>query len=110
MVFLKQREQKLVFHVNESLLFTNEQRIAEMKSISLEPDIIVQSYDDYVHIRGIILLKGEYKKESLSDSKSFYPISSDVEKENQNVRWIEKVIENDEFADEHIFSHRFPVD
>lgn len=102
MVLLDQQRNKLIFNVNESLLFESGQEIAEMVSISLDPDIVVQSYEEYIQIRGIILLQGEFIREK-SNEKDVQPNIYD-----SALRYVEKVMENDD--NRAYFSHRFPVE
>lgn len=101
MVSLSKEEHKFVFHLNESLLFETGQEIEDMKAISLEPDIVVQTYPDHIQIRGILFLEGEYvrKKDVTHDPQNVY---------HPALRYVEKVIEQDEHIN--YFSHRFPVE
>lgn len=90
-------EGSITFDVNDTLFFKSGQGISEMISISLDPDIIVQSYGDYVQIRGLILLQGEYSRAlpNTGEQNSVYgTIEKVIETENNNA----------------LFSHRFPVD
>src|SRR5690625_2774629 len=92
----------MTFDVDETLFFEKGQGISEMMSISLEPDILVQSYNDYVQVRGLIILQGEYRKENVVE-ESIPPLHS-----NQNIKYIEKVLNlEDGIAS---FSHRIPVE
>lgn len=100
---MKQGEDKITFEVQESLFFESGQEIAEMVSISLDPDIVVQAYKDDIQIRGIILLQGEYKKEIDSYMEQSYT------EEDAAIRYIEKVMDGDN-EETAMFSHRFPVE
>lgn len=93
------------FDLNESLYFQKGQEVAEMLSISLEPEISIQSFKDYVSIRGVIELQGEYLKDVSKDEQT--RDLSDVH-ENQSWRYLEKVADKDEHHA--LFSHRFPVE
>lgn len=101
MVSLNEEHNKFIFDVNESLLFEKGQEIEEMLSVSLEPDIVVQAYDDYIQIRGVIVLEGEYIKiiDDQHDTGDAY---------HPSIRYVERVIEQDERVN--YFSHRFPVE
>lgn len=100
---MKPYEQNITFELNEKLSFEKGQEIDEMISISLDPDIVIQAYDDYVQIRGLILLSGEYHRQQVSEE------DLDDVKTTENVEaYIEKVIQVDE--DLASFSHRFPLD
>src|SRR5690625_4171216 len=73
-----------------------------MVSISLEPDIAVQKYENYIQIRGLIILQGEYKKPNLENLEEF------TSNDDNLARYIENVMELD--ANYARFSHRFPVE
>lgn len=94
------------FDLNETLYFGKGQEVAEIKGISLDPDISIQSFHDYISIRGVIKLNGEYEKdaqvpeeaeESLLDFEDF-----------QAKRYVEKVVDLQDNEAE--FTHRFPVE
>lgn len=97
---MKQDKDMIEFDLNETLYFESGQEINEMVSISLDPDIAVQPYDSYVQIRGLIILQGEYKKESNPTNHS--------QNTNNVKNYIENVYETDQ--DQASFSHRFPVE
>ncbi|WP_419956018.1 stage VI sporulation protein D [Neobacillus niacini] len=80
--------------------FRKGQEVAELVSISLDPDITIQENDQYVTIRGSLELTGEYRNDQ----------DSTVEEE-ENVpsqKYVERVDPQEEGICE--FSHRFPVD
>jgi stage VI sporulation protein D len=86
--------------LEESLWFRKGQEVAELVSISLDPDITIQENDQYVTIRGSLELTGEYK--SYEDS---------IVNEDETVstqKYVERVDTQEEGNCE--FSHRFPVD
>jgi len=99
---LKQNNDVIVFDVNETLYFKKGQEIEEMVSISLDPDIAIQTYDNYIQIRGLIFLQGEYTK---STEQSSEDIAND---QNIMTGYIEKIFEKDNHQAS--FSHRFPVE
>jgi len=92
----------LRFSLEESLWFRKGQEVAELVSISLDPDITIQENDQYVTIRGSLELTGEYRND----------VESQVEEEEEeNVpkqKYVERVEAQEEGTCE--FSHRFPVD
>ncbi|WP_042223322.1 stage VI sporulation protein D [Oceanobacillus manasiensis] len=90
------------FELNEVLSFERGQEVAEMKGISLEPDISIQPFNEYISIRGVIELKGEYQKVALQKEDT-------IELEDyQAKRFVEKV---EELTDGRVeFTHRFPVE
>lgn len=97
---MRNKDNVFSFELNESLHFEKGQEVSEMVSISLEPEISIQSFQDYVSIRGVIELEGEYVKKS-DDSESIVTDKTD------DINFIEKVAEKDDYT---IFSHRFPVE
>src|SRR5690625_5900257 len=84
------------FDVDETLYFEKGQGISEMLSISLEPDILVQSYNEYVQVRGLIILQGEYRK-VIEDGENI------VAKNNHFAKYIEK--EKNQEDGKQVFSH-----
>lgn len=101
------REEPAVFsfELNESLYFDKGQEVAELRTISLDPEISIQSFHEYISIRGVIELSGEYVKVS-SDENEEEPLSRLEEMDAK--RYVENVTETEDgFAE---FSHRFPVE
>src|SRR5690625_2803242 len=92
---------KITFSLNEILTFEVGQDIDEMISISLNPDIIIQSYDDYVQIRGVIFLSGDFYKRETASEINF-------SKMERSFNYVEKIIEKENNVVH--FSHRFPVE
>jgi stage VI sporulation protein D len=90
----------LRFSLEESLWFRKGQEVAELVSISLDPDITIQENDQYVTIRGSLLLTGEYK--------SFENNEVSEEENAGSQKYVERVEVPEEGDCE--FSHRFPVD
>ncbi|MDR7001464.1 stage VI sporulation protein D [Neobacillus niacini] len=80
--------------------FRKGQEVAELVSISLDPDITIQENDQYVTIRGSLELTGEYKSFEESDASESDQAASQ--------KYVERVDEQDEGVCQ--FSHRFPVD
>lgn len=99
---MKHSDHAIEFDLNEVLYFETGQEIAEMLSISLDPDIAIQTYDDYIQIRGIVLLQGEYKRSQPNPNESI------ILNESEFAKFIEKVYELDDERTK--FSHRFPVE
>lgn len=95
------------FDLNESLYFEKGHEVSEMISISLDPEISIQSHDDYVSIRGVIELLGEYRKSPSTSSQL-------TEEEllyfdDQHAKRFIEVVEQISH-DRALFSHRFPVE
>ncbi|MCM3441946.1 stage VI sporulation protein D [Metabacillus halosaccharovorans] len=94
------QEQQLRFSVEESVWFQKGQEVSELLSISLDPDISIHEHDQYISIRGALLLTGEYKiDQDGSEGESF---------EYANVRYVNEVETREDGISE--LSHRFPVD
>src|SRR5690606_19452538 len=98
---MKAKDDVIIFDVNETLYFERGQEIAEMVSISLDPDIAIQAYDQYIQVRGLIMLQGEYVK--VENSQPEYQ-----EFTEELTNYIEKVVDTEENQAQ--FSHRFPVE
>ncbi|GGJ84190.1 stage VI sporulation protein D [Lentibacillus kapialis] len=93
------------FDLNESLYFEQGQEVGEMTGISLDPDISIQAFNDYVSIRGVIELSGSYQKEVTAWEKEETALGSD---DYHSKRYVEKVVGLDD--DQAEFIHRFPVE
>ena len=87
------------FDVNETFYFNSGHGISEMLSISLDPDILVQSHSDYAQVRGLLILNGEFKKS---------PNRQRNLELHQQTNQIEKVDDVDELLAK--FYHRIPVE
>ncbi|MDP4164375.1 MAG: stage VI sporulation protein D [Bacillota bacterium] len=90
----------LRFSLEESLWFRKGQEVAELVSISLDPDITIQENDQYVTIRGSLELTGEYKCDNENREHG--------EETNLDLKYVQTVEEREEGVCQ--FSHRFPVD
>ncbi|TCN24548.1 stage VI sporulation protein D [Mesobacillus foraminis] len=89
----------LRFSLEESVWFQRGQEVAELVSISLDPNITIQENDQYVTIKGSLELTGEYKSDQTDDD------GTELE---AGTRQIHSVMEREEGYLE--FLHRFPVD
>jgi stage VI sporulation protein D len=96
----QENQSSLRFSLEESLWFRKGQEVAELVSISLDPDITIQENDQYVTIRGSLELTGEYK--------SFNETYAGEEDNPLTQKYVQNVEERDEGICD--FSHRFPVD
>lgn len=100
-VALSQENQScLRFSLEESLWFRRGQEVAELVSISLDPDITIQENDQYVTIRGSLELTGEYQNGEDS--------SYGGEENQSDQKYVQIVEEREDGLSG--FSHRFPVD
>lgn len=93
------------FELNESLYFERGQEVAEIIGISLDPEISIQPFNDYISIRGVIELNGEYQRVSESEERG--DNSYNLE-DYSSRRYVEQVSEAE--RGEASFSHRFPVE
>ncbi|WP_246202525.1 stage VI sporulation protein D [Virgibacillus doumboii] len=93
------------FDLNESLYFERGQEVAEMVGISLDPEISIQPFNDYISIRGVIELRGTYQKEQFANPDDEDTLDFD---DYHSRRYVEKVLEMDNGQSE--FIHRFPVE
>ncbi|RDW21656.1 stage VI sporulation protein D [Oceanobacillus chungangensis] len=94
------------FELNESLFFEKGQEVAELRGISLDPEISIEAYSEYISIKGVIELSGDYVR-IVSEEEE--PGESWLNFDNLHVkRYIEKVINVDDEISE--FTHRFPIE
>lgn len=91
----------LRFSVEESVWFQKGQEVAELISIALDPDIQIHEQDQYVSIRGALLLSGEY-----------HAFMNEEEEEDYRPFTQARVVQEVEEREDGIYSltHRFPVD
>jgi len=91
----------LRFSLEESVWFQRGQEVAELISISLDPDITIQENDQYVTIKGSLELTGEYKCPEQDEEE--------IGSSPLNGRQVHSIQEREE---EGIleFRHQFPVD
>ncbi|MDF1506899.1 stage VI sporulation protein D [Robertmurraya sp. DFI.2.37] len=93
-------ESFLRFSLEESVWFQKGQEVAELITISLDPNITIHENDDYVTIEGELQLSGEYKrKETEAEVEEEIPLSP---------KFVQQIENREEGITQ--FSHRFPVD
>lgn len=92
----------LRFSVEESVWFQTGQQVAELISISLEPDISIREHDQYVSIKGALQLSGEYKMEEKTEEINDDPIQL------TGARFVHEVETREDGISE--LYHKFPVD
>ncbi|USK73631.1 LysM peptidoglycan-binding domain-containing protein [Peribacillus frigoritolerans] len=96
----QENESYLRFSLEESVWFQKGQEVAELYSISLDPNVSIQESDQYVFIRGSLDLSGEYRDSQNGEeeefSQTFLP------------KAVQKVERHPNGLNE--FTHRFPVD
>lgn len=93
----------LRFSIEESVCFEKGQEINDLLSVSLEPDVVVDEYGDYVSVRGTLQLVGEFLLFEGDDR----PEESDME-EQMPYRVVQEVEKTDQGTAS--FRHHFPVD
>ncbi|WHZ56707.1 stage VI sporulation protein D [Metabacillus hrfriensis] len=94
------QQSSLRFSVEESVWFQKGQEVGELLSISLDPDITIQEFDQYISIRGALQLTGEYKIDEDYNEEEF---------EYANLRFVNSVETREEDGISQLV-HRFPVD
>lgn len=91
----------LRFSIEESIWFQRGQEVSQLLSISLDPNISIQEDEQYVSIRGALILTGEYKN-----------VQSDTEerslREYTNGKQVHEVLLREDGMSE--FQHQFPLD
>ncbi|WP_102263754.1 stage VI sporulation protein D [Mesobacillus jeotgali] len=90
----------LRFSLEESVWFQRGQEVAELVSISLDPNITIQENEQYVSIRGSLELTGEYTCHEQQQENDEEQLSA--------LKYVHSVMEREEGVYE--FLHRFPVD
>ncbi|GAA0442347.1 hypothetical protein GCM10008983_19250 [Lentibacillus halophilus] len=93
------------FELNESLFFARGQEVSDMMGVSLDPEISIDSFSDYISIRGVIELNGTYQKETIDVDETEDPYDVD---DDHARKYMERVNDIDDNQAE--FTHRFPVE
>ncbi|MFE4810437.1 stage VI sporulation protein D [Peribacillus simplex] len=96
----QENESYLRFSLEESVWFQKGQEVAELYSISLDPNVAIQESDHYVYIRGSLDLSGEYKGSQNGEEEEFSQtfLPKAVQKVERHLDGLNE------------FTHRFPVD
>ncbi|MCK1991720.1 stage VI sporulation protein D [Peribacillus muralis] len=96
----QENESYLRFSLEESVWFQKGQEVAELYSISLDPNVTIQESDQYVFIRGSLDLCGEYKDSQNGEQEEFSQtfLPKAVQKVERHLNGLNE------------FTHRFPVD
>ncbi|MGW8424455.1 LysM peptidoglycan-binding domain-containing protein [Peribacillus simplex] len=96
----QENESYLRFSLEESVWFQKGQEVAELYSISLDPNVAIQESDQYVYIRGSLDLSGEYKGSQNGEEEEFSQtfLPKAVQKVERHLDGLNE------------FTHRFPVD
>ncbi|MGJ3204633.1 stage VI sporulation protein D [Geobacillus sp. FJAT-46040] len=93
----------LRFSLEESVWFKRGQEVAEFLSISLDPVISVDEYDQYITIRGALELSGEFRQADEGQAEA-----DDDVFEMAGYRFIQHISVREDGISE--LSHRFPID
>ncbi|HLS36597.1 MAG TPA: LysM peptidoglycan-binding domain-containing protein [Bacillota bacterium] len=98
---MNENDNTFLFEIEESLYFKQHQEIDNLLTIGLDPEITIQAYDDYVSVRGVLELTGEY---TLKDERD----ETNLEEIDYTKRYVSEVKETNN--DQATFSHLFPVE
>ncbi|PGS53179.1 stage VI sporulation protein D [Bacillus sp. AFS041924] len=90
------------FSLKETVWFQKGQEVKEVRSLSLNPDITIQQFDEYVQVRGVLTLEGNYAPD-LTNQGDYYSL-----RELAPSRMVENVIVLEDGSCE--LNHQFPVD
>ncbi|CEI83905.1 hypothetical protein J18TS1_01410 [Oceanobacillus oncorhynchi subsp. incaldanensis] len=92
-----------VFELEESLFFEKGQEVEELRGISIEPEITIESLDNYISIHGNLELQGEYQKvNGEEEGEEIFDFD-----QIQAKRYVESIREVNGL---YVFTHKFPVD
>jgi stage VI sporulation protein D len=95
------------FDLNEYLYFQKGHEVAELIGISLEPDISIYEANDYISIRGVIELTGEYLPHDDNDVDEYnHQVLSFQERQSRN--YIQDIRSYDDGLSE--FHYNIPVE
>jgi stage VI sporulation protein D len=92
----------LRFSIEESIWFQKGQEVSELLSISLDPNISIQENEQYVSIRGALLLTGEYEMVQSDDEEQSL-------REYTSGKQVHEVLFREEDGVSQ-FQHQFPLD
>ncbi|MET3196285.1 LysM peptidoglycan-binding domain-containing protein [Gottfriedia sp. OAE603] len=90
------------FSLKETVWFQKGQEVKEVRSLSLNPDITIQQFDEYVQVKGVLTLEGNYTPDQVRQGDYFSL------RELAPSRLVEDVRSLDDGSCE--LRHQFPVD
>lgn len=90
----------LSFSLKEAVWFKKGQEVADLLSIELNPQIGIEEREEYVQVKGVLELFGEYNKKESEETFSLRDFSQ--------ATTVKEVIEREDGV--HEFTHYFPVD
>jgi stage VI sporulation protein D len=94
-----ENQSSIRFSVEESIWFQRGQEVAELLSMSLDPEIIIQEHDQYISVRGGLILTGEYHADDSERESAIKP---------SGARTVQEVETDEEGLS--ILRHKFPID
>lgn len=97
-----ENQSSIRFSVEESIWFQRGQEVSELLSMSLDPEIIIQEHDQYISVRGGLVLTGEYHARGLDEeeaSSTTLPVGA---------RTVQDLITREDGVS--VLKHKFPVD
>lgn len=94
-----EKQSSIRFSVEESIWFERGQEVAELLSMSLDPEIIIQEHDQYISVRGGLILTGEYHADGSEREGVSLPTGA---------RTVQEVATNEEGLS--TLKHKFPID
>lgn len=101
---MSQEQAALSFELNESLFFRQGEEVAEMIGISMEPLITIHPDSEYVQLRGVLQLEGEYRKDAHGHA-DYMPLEDQERHADRHVETVQEI--SDQLLS---FSHRFPIE
>ncbi|WP_456278094.1 stage VI sporulation protein D [Bacillus sp. AK128] len=93
-----ENQSSIRFSVEESIWFERGQEVADLLSMSLDPEIIIQEHDQYISVRGGLILTGEYHADDSEGESTLQP----------GARTVQEVERNEEGLS--LLRHKFPID
>ncbi|WP_179194844.1 LysM peptidoglycan-binding domain-containing protein [Bacillus sp. EAC] len=90
------------FSLKETVWFQKGQEVKEVRSLSLNPDITIQQFDEYVQVKGVLTLEGNYSPDQ-ADQGDYISL-----RELAPSRLVEDVVLLEDGSYE--LRHQFPVD
>ncbi|MFZ3588350.1 stage VI sporulation protein D [Bacillus sp. DJP31] len=96
-----ENQSSIRFSVEESIWFQKGQEVSELLSMSLDPEIIIQEHDQYISVRGGLVLTGEYHAGGMDDEERLSTLPT-------GFRTVQDVTTREDGVS--VLKHKFPVD
>jgi stage VI sporulation protein D len=97
-----ENQSSIRFSVEESIWFQKGQEVSELLSMSLDPEITIQEHDQYISVRGGLVLTGEYHAQGTDEREGTNTVQPAGARTVQDVSMSEEGLAN--------LRHKFPVD